>query len=274
MPLFVVATPIGNLEDLSSRARRVLGEVDAILAEDTRHTRVLLDAIGVRKPLRAFHDHSTDTVVKRVVDELVAGATLAIVSDAGTPCVSDPGYELVRAAREAGVEVIPIPGASSVVAFLSAAGLPSDRFTFMGFAPRSEGQRRELLAAWMFRDTTLVFLESPKRVADLLASIGEIDGSREVVTGRELTKLHESFVRGTASSVLAQLTETGGLRGEFVVGIAPGPEPVAGEGDVEAWIEALCATTLSTRDIAALVSSRLSKPKDDIYRRVLARRKP
>lgn len=273
MPLFVVATPIGNLEDLSGRARRVLGEVDVVLAEDTRHSRVLLDAIGVRKPLRAFHDFSSPAATARIVDELRAGASFALISDAGTPCISDPGYELVRAARDAEIVVVPIPGASSVLAFLSAAGLPTDRFTFMGFAPRADGARSEQLGRWMFRESTLVYLESPRRVADLLGSIGQIDAMRRVVVGRELTKLHESFVSGAAAEVGERLASAEAFRGEFVVGIAPGPEPNAEQGEIAGWVDALVATSLSTKDITALVASRLGVSRDEVYRRVLEAKK-
>lgn len=269
MPLFVVATPVGNLEDITRRAVRVLGEVELVLAEDTRATRVLLDAIGVSTPMRSYHDHSDARVVSAIVERLKAGAHIGLVSDAGTPCVSDPGYALVRAAIDAGVLVIPIPGASSVLAFVSVAGLPTDRFQFVGFAPRKDGARTDACADWAGYPGTTVVLESPNRIVDLLTRLAEVAPERAVVVGRELTKLHEEFVRGSAVAVLAELGSRDRVRGEVVLGIGPAPAVAAADAEVDAWTAELVGLGLRTKDVARVVARRLGRSVDEVYRRAL-----
>ncbi|HRO28513.1 MAG TPA: 16S rRNA (cytidine(1402)-2'-O)-methyltransferase, partial [Luteimonas sp.] len=195
--LHVVATPIGNLGDLSPRAQAVLGAVDAICAEDTRHTRHLLAQFGIATPLLALHEHNEGEVVQRLVARLLAGESLALVSDAGTPLVSDPGFRLVRAAREAGVRVSPVPGPSALVAALSVAGLPSDRFAFEGFLPAKASARRERLLALAGEPRTLIFYESSHRIGDMLAdAAAAFGGERRAVLARELTKLFETVLDG------------------------------------------------------------------------------
>jgi 16S rRNA (cytidine1402-2'-O)-methyltransferase len=217
--LFVVATPIGNLADLSPRALATLKAVAAICAEDTRHTRQLLAHYGVEKALVALHEHNEGEIADKLVARLTAGESLALVSDAGTPLVSDPGYRLVRAARAAGVKVSPIPGASAVIAALSVAGLASDRFVFEGFLPAKAAARRERLARLAAELRTLVFYESAHRIEDSLADMAAAFGAeRPAVLARELTKLFETVLDGTVAAVRAQVAaDPNQRRGEFVV---------------------------------------------------------
>jgi 16S rRNA (cytidine1402-2'-O)-methyltransferase len=220
--LFIVATPIGNLEDITARARRVLSEVSLIACEDTRTTRTLLDHLGVRTPLTSFHDHNERDRVSSLLTALQGGQDVALVSDAGTPCIADPGYRLVAACREAGVTVCPIPGPCAAIAALSAAGLPVHRWTFLGFAPRSSSQRQSLLRGADLPDATLILYESPQRLLDLLQDVSASLGpDRLVCIGRELTKHFEEFIRGTVTAVLADLSARDRVRGECVVLIGP-----------------------------------------------------
>ncbi len=217
--LHVVATPIGNRDDLSSRARDVLAGVTAICAEDTRHTRQLLSHFGIDQPLLALHEHNEDAIADKLVARLLAGDSLALVSDAGTPLVSDPGFRLVRAARAAGVRVSPVPGACAFVAALSVAGLPSDRFTFEGFLPAKASARRERLARLASEPRTLVFYESSHRIADSLAdAVAAFGAQRPAVLARELTKLFETVLDGTLSELQARVAADANQRkGEFVL---------------------------------------------------------
>ncbi|MGE8280290.1 MAG: 16S rRNA (cytidine(1402)-2'-O)-methyltransferase [Stenotrophomonas sp.] len=226
--LYVVATPIGNLADLSPRAQEVLRSVAAICAEDTRHTGQLLSHFGISKPLVALHDHNEEAMADRVVSRLLGGESLAVVSDAGTPLVSDPGFRLVRAARAAGVKVSPIPGACAAIAALSVAGLPSDRFVFEGFLPAKAAARRERLHKLAAETGTLVFYESSHRIAESLADMALAFGAeRPAVIARELTKLFETVLDGSLSQLLAKVQADDNQRkGEFVV-------MVQGAGDDE-----------------------------------------
>ncbi len=217
--LHVVATPIGNLGDLSPRAQDTLRAVDAICAEDTRHTRQLLSHFGIERPLLALHEHNEDEIAGKLVARLLAGDALALVSDAGTPLVSDPGFRLVRAARAAGIKVSPVPGPSALVAALSVAGLPSDRFAFEGFLPAKGAARRERLQAVASEPRTLLFYESSHRIAEMLADCVEVFGAaRPAVIARELTKLFETVLDGSLADVHAQVVADPNQRkGEFVV---------------------------------------------------------
>lgn len=217
--LHVVATPIGNLGDLTLRAREVLASVDAICAEDTRHTRQLLGALGIERPLLALHEHNEADVAWKLVERLKAGESLALVSDAGTPLVSDPGYRLVREVRAAGLRVIPLPGACAAIAALSVAGLPSDRFCFEGFLPAKSGARRDRLAALAREPRTLVFYESSHRIEECLADlVAEFGPEREAVLGRELTKLFETVLGDTLADLAERVAADENQRkGEFVL---------------------------------------------------------
>jgi 16S rRNA (cytidine1402-2'-O)-methyltransferase len=224
--LHVVATPIGNLGDLSDRARAVLASVDAICAEDTRHTRQLLTACGIERPLLALHEHNEADVAWQMVERLKAGQSLALVSDAGTPLVSDPGYRLVRDVRAAGLPVSPVPGACAAIAALSVAGIPSDRFCFEGFLPAKGSARRERLAQLAREARTLVFYESSHRIEESLTDLAQVFGpGREAILARELTKLYETVLGSSLGEILARVrADDQQRRGEFVLVVRGAPD--------------------------------------------------
>ena len=218
--LFVVATPIGNLEDITLRALRVLREVAVIACEDTRRTRALLAHFDIHTPTVSYYEHNRLTRGPQILRQLREGKSVALVTDAGTPGISDPGFLLVREARAGGLPVVPVPGPAAVVAALSAAGVPADRFVFDGFPPVKPGRRRTRLRALRELETTLVLYESPHRILATLAAIGEVFGEREIVVARELTKQFEEIVRAAPAAHRARL-EAAGVRGEFTV-VIPG----------------------------------------------------
>jgi 16S rRNA (cytidine1402-2'-O)-methyltransferase len=267
--LHVVATPIGNLGDLSDRARETLGAVDLVVAEDTRRTGRLLQAIGVHASLRSFFEGNERARTPAIVRELVDGRSVALVSDGGMPLVSDPGYRLVAACVEAGVEVRVVPGPSAVLAALVVSGLPTDRFSFEGFLPRTAGERRARLAAVAHDPRTLVFFESPRRVPGMLRDLVTTVGDRRVALCRELTKLHEEVRRGTAAEVLASL-EDDPLRGEVVVVVEGDRDgaPVDMAAAV-ASARALVADGARKRDAAHAVADRLGISANEVYRALL-----
>ncbi len=217
--LYLVATPIGNLQDITLRALAVLRAADLVLAEDTRRTRKLLTHYEIRTSLKSLHDHNEWRLAQRLAERVAAGERMALVSDAGTPLISDPGHSLVRAMLDVGAAVIPIPGPSSLLAALTGSGLPVDRFTFCGFLPRKAGARRRLLESLAGEPGTLVFLESPRRLARSLADAAEVLGERPAAVARELTKMHEEFIRGTLPEVAARFADTE-VRGEVTVCVA------------------------------------------------------
>ena len=269
--LYVLATPIGNLEDLTPRARRILGDVDCVAAEDTRHTGRLLTHIGARTPQTALHDFNEKDAAAALVERLGQGEQVALVSDAGTPLVSDPGYRLVRAAQDAGIRVVPVPGPSALTAALSVAGIPTDRFCFEGFLPARAAARRTALEALRSEPRSLVFFESVHRVADTLADLAAVFGpDREACLARELTKLHEALSRASLAE-LAAATAAGEIpsKGEFVIVVA-GAEPDSGTrvGEEDPWLEEL-AGALPGRQAAAIVAKVLGRPRNEMYRRML-----
>jgi 16S rRNA (cytidine1402-2'-O)-methyltransferase len=272
--LYIVATPIGNLEDLSSRAAKVLSEVAVIAAEDTRHSGRLLQHLGINKPLIALHDHNERGRVKSILDQLLAGADVALISDAGTPLISDPGYVLVREARAEGVRVSPIPGPCALVAALSAAGLPTDRFLFVGFLPAKRTGRRAALDELRKEISTLVFYESPHRILDTVSDIMEVMGAhREIVLGREITKTFETFYSGEAAQVLSALTDDPhGSRGEFVVMVRGADKAesglMAGALDVDRLLSLLMAE-LPVKKVAKIASGLTGLGKNELYQRAL-----
>jgi 16S rRNA (cytidine1402-2'-O)-methyltransferase len=219
--LYVVGTPIGNLDDLTPRAREVLAAADVIAAEDTRRTRGLLSRIGVEARLIAYHEHNEEKRTAELLERVAGGASIALVSDAGTPLISDPGWRLVRAAREAGLDVVPVPGPSAVIVALCAVGLPTDRFVFEGFLPRRSGARADRLRELKHERRTLVFYEAVHRVAETLAALAEHFGAdRGAALARELTKVHEQIRSGTISDLIAKLGAEIPLLGEFVILVA------------------------------------------------------
>ncbi len=268
--LFVVATPIGNLEDLTPRARQTFAEVDLIAVEDTRHTGRLLSHIGVKTRLLALHDHNEDEAVVRVIAALQSGQSVALVSDAGTPLVSDPGYKLVRAAHQYGIAVSPIPGASAVTAALSIAGLPTDRFCFEGFLPAKKAARETVLDSLTRETRTLVFFASVHRIAETLGDICEAFGDeRPAFVGRELTKMHEQCLRGTLGS-LRDSVDDGTIvgKGEFVVVVAGAIDVPDTSLDVDRLLTAL-ASRLSAKDAAKVAAEATGRKRNELYKRLL-----
>jgi 16S rRNA (cytidine1402-2'-O)-methyltransferase len=248
--LYIVATPIGNLEDMTFRAVRILGEVDLIAAEDTRHSLKLLNYFGITKPLTSYFDHNQQFKGERILNALRQGKSVALISDAGTPCISDPGYQLVRDAVAEKFPVVPIPGACAAVAALSASGMPTDAFTFAGFPPARQGKRRTFLSTLITLPGTLVLYEAPHRLIDTLNDIREVFGERQVIVARELTKIYEECIRGSVSEVAAAVS-AGIVRGEVVVLIAPGdPVSVVSEALEDVLRRLMADGTLSIKDIA------------------------
>jgi len=267
--LYVVATPIGNLADLSPRAAGVLAEVALVAAEDTRHTARLLRHLGVQVPMLSLHEHNEAARVEQLDARLAAGESIALVSDAGTPLISDPGFVLVRELRARGRRIVPVPGACALVAALSAAGLPTDRFTFHGFLPAKGGTRRAQLEELAARSETLVFYESPHRIRDTLTDIGTVFGERRLVLARELTKAFETFLEGSAAELSRRMEEDPNqARGEFVVMVAGAPpreKGAGGEVEGEALLAALLAEGAGVKQAAAVASRVLGGAKKAWY---------
>ena len=265
--LHVVATPIGNLGDLSPRALEVLRVVDAICAEDTRHTRQLLAHYGIERPLLSLHEHNEEAAAGPLVARMAAGDALALVSDAGTPLVSDPGFRLVRAARAAGIRVSPVPGASALVAALSVAGLPSDRFVFEGFLPARASARRERLQALASETRTLLFYESSHRIGDALDDMASaFGGTRAAVVARELTKLFETVLDGSLDALRAQVAaDPNQRRGEFVVAVH-GADPDTGTRTADGRrVYALLAPHLPPSTAARIAAEISGASRKDLY---------
>ncbi len=264
--LHIVSTPIGNLGDLSGRAVEVLRTVAAILAEDTRHTRVLCDRFDIRTPLVAYHEHNEAKATPGLVGRLLAGESLALVSDAGTPLVSDPGQRLVRAAIDAGVTVSPVPGASALLAALAAAGLATDRFTFFGFLARKGGERTRAIAEIVALPHTAVLYEAPGRVGETLVDLADAGaGERATVVARELTKQYEEFRRGTVAE-LAQYYSTGEPRGEVVLLVAGAPPAGLDEAALRVRAAGLRADGLSAREVMRVLMETAHAPRNLAYR--------
>jgi 16S rRNA (cytidine1402-2'-O)-methyltransferase len=264
--LYVVSTPIGNMGDFSFRAVDVLKTVGAVLAEDTRHTRHLLDRYEIVTPLIAYHEHNEAKTTPRLVERLRAGESFGLVSDAGTPLLSDPGSRLVRAALDAGIQVVPIPGASALLAALVASGLELDRFTFFGFLTRSGSERREALDEIASLGHTAVLYEAPNRLSATLTELEQRgNGGRRCVVAREMTKQFEEVRRGTVSELRAYYEEAA-PRGEIVVLIGPASVAEPDEETVRARVMALRSSGMSSRDIAAQVARELGVPKRMAYR--------
>jgi 16S rRNA (cytidine1402-2'-O)-methyltransferase len=266
-----VATPIGNLADLTERARQILSAVDLIACEDTRHTQKLLQHLGLRKPMLSVHDHNERDRIEQIATHLSQGHNLALVSDAGTPLISDPGYPLVQALRERGFSVVPIPGPSALITALSAAGLPTDRFAFEGFLPHKGGPRRERIQAVSQDPRTLVFYEAKHRILDSLQDMADIFGpERPGVVARELTKTFETFYSGTLPQLLAQISaDDDQQKGEFVVMIAGNPEPApSSEVDMDRLFR-LLLPELPPKKAAAIVAELTGENKKVLYQRAL-----
>ena len=267
--LYLVATPIGNLSDISVRALQVLAAADVMACEDTRVTRVLLQRYGIRRRVSAYHEHNADSAGPKLIAEVAAGRSVALASDAGTPLVSDPGHRLVEAAIEAGIRVVPIPGASAVLAALSVSGLPSGAFFFAGFLSAKDGQRRTRLDELKAVPGTLVFFESPRRLAASLVAMVEVLGDRPAAVCRELTKTFEEARRGSLADLAAHYAEADTPKGEIVICVGP---PLAVEQasaeDTDRLLLSLAAEMGASR--AASEAARMTGTKKaDLYRRLM-----
>jgi len=264
--VYIVATPIGNLEDITHRAVRILSEVNCILAEDTRHSKHLLDYLNISNRVEPLHDHNEDKVTDRWLDEVAAGMNLAVISDAGTPLISDPGYRLVTAALLRGIRVVPIPGASALVAAISVAGMPTDRFVFEGFLPAKAVAKEKQLTALRHESRTIIFYEAPHRVIDSLEVMAKVFGKdRQATIARELTKIHEEVVTGTLEELLLGPITT---KGEFVILVA-GSAMQQTEYQDDQLLIALIKELPPSR--AAAVAAELSgQPRKQLYQRAIA----
>jgi 16S rRNA (cytidine1402-2'-O)-methyltransferase len=267
--LYVVATPIGNLEDITLRAIRVLKAVGVIAAEDTRHTQALLRHYDIRTPLTSYHEHNERVKARQLVERLRRGESVALVSDAGSPAISDPGFHLVREAVAADVAVVPVPGPSALPAVLSASGLPADRFVFEGFLPAKKGERQEKLQSLREETRTVVFYEAPHRLKESLADIQRVFGSREMVLAREVTKIHEEFLRGAIADVIARLAQQE-IRGELTLVIRGFAGESAPSAEIlRAEIRKLQAGGLRVKEIAEVLGEKYDYSKKEIYRLAL-----
>ncbi|MCC6712925.1 MAG: 16S rRNA (cytidine(1402)-2'-O)-methyltransferase [Candidatus Dadabacteria bacterium] len=269
--LYIVGTPIGNLEDITLRALRILKEVDVIACEDTRTARKLLSRYGIEKPLLSYHEHNETARAEEIAALLSEGKSIALVTDAGTPCISDPGYRAVKLASGRGFEVLPVPGPSAAIAALSVSGLPTSGFVFLGFPPRTQKALGEFLARVKDYPETLIFYESPNRVEKTLKAMLDTLGDRNVSLGREITKLYEETLRGSISDVLKLLEGKGGVRGEVTL-VVEGADRNAGKPDaetVESLLEGYRTEGLSLKDAVRKTTEETGASKSSTYKRAL-----
>lgn len=269
--LYVVATPIGNRDDITLRALKILAAVDLVAAEDTRETARLLRGYGIDAKLISYHEHNEARRAPQLLSKIQAGERIALVSDAGTPSVSDPGYRLIQAAAAAGLPVVPIPGVSAAVSALSVSGLPTDRFLFVGFAPKKKGKRRQFLTDLQHQPHTLVFYESPRRIIELLAEMEAILGPRPAVLAREMTKRHEEFLRGSLAEICAALEKRAEIKGEITLLVGGARQEKAGDWSAveDALAEALDAGQDSLSNISKAVAKAYNRPRAEVYARAL-----
>lgn len=266
--LYVVATPIGNLEDITYRAVRILKECGRVACEDTRHTRRLLEHYGIDKPMVSYHEHNERERTGDLLDWLRGGEDIALVSDAGTPLISDPGYRAVQAAVEAGIPVVPVPGAAAFLAALSASGLATDSFYFGGFLPAKAGQRRRALEAAATLDCVLLFYEAPHRVVEALQDCSAVFGDRVVVLARELTKMHEEFARGTAEELARDFGSRPAVKGEMVLLIDKPGEVTVAAGSIREVFERHVGEGLSKMDAMKATARDCGVSKREVWAEV------
>jgi len=266
--LYLVATPIGNLGDITLRALETLAAADVLACEDTRVTRVLLDRYGIRQRPMAYHEHNAGEAGPKLIAALEQGRSVALVSDAGTPLVSDPGFRLVEQAQAAGIRVVPIPGPSAVLAALTASGLPSDAFLFAGFLPVKDGQLRARLSQLVAVPATLIFFESPRRLADTLVAMADVYGERPAAIGRELTKTFEEMRTGTLGALAAHYADAPTPKGEIVICVGPPVERAETPEDVDRLLLSL-ATEMPASKAAAEAAKMTGQPKQALYRRLM-----
>jgi 16S rRNA (cytidine1402-2'-O)-methyltransferase len=270
--LHVVATPIGNMGDITIRALAALAAADTVLCEDTRTSGKLMERFAIKTRLQPYHEHNAQKVRPEILARLEQGATIALISDAGMPLVSDPGYRLVKEAAERGIPVTACPGASAVLTGLALSGLPTDRFLFAGFLPQKQGERRRLLAEFAHLKATLIFFESPHRIIDTLHDLSTALPGRTVAVTRELTKLHEEVLRGTAAEIAAQLEARASVKGEITLLVGPPQEEDAvSEEDLDAAITEALADMPASK-AASEIARRFNLNRQDIYQRILARK--
>jgi 16S rRNA (cytidine1402-2'-O)-methyltransferase len=261
-----VGTPIGNLEDITFRAVRILKEADVVACEDTRQTRKLLDHYGIRKQPVSYHEHNEAERSRELVAEMLQGTTVALVSDAGMPLISDPGYRLVRAAIESGIRVEAVPGPCALVTALAASGLPADSFYFGGFLPARSGQRQKTLEAFKDAPATLIFYEAPHRILDTLAAVEQTLGSRPVVVARELTKVHEEILRGTAAEIRATLSARESVKGEITLLIGKGSGVADDQTPLAEAVELCVEQGMPRMEAIKTVAHRKGLSKREVYR--------
>ena len=264
--LYVIATPIGNLQDITLRSLTTLMGVDILACEDTRTTQKLLDAFDITVKTLPYHDHNGESMRPKIIQALADGKSVGLVSDAGTPLVSDPGFKLVRDTLQAGYKVIPLPGASAPLTALCGAGLPSDIFTFAGFLPQKSGARQKTLQTFQDTHHTLIFFEGPSRLCDTLADMQTVLGDRPVVVARELTKLYEEFTSGDFKTVIAHYQSTP-PKGEIVILVGP-PDNPQQDHDIDALLQQALQNH-RTKDAATMVAEITGRPKKEIYERAL-----
>jgi len=268
--LYIVATPIGNLEDMTLRAIRVLKEADLIAAEDTRHTRHLLDRYQIDTQLTSYHDHNKEEKAPVLVARMLEGKSVALVSDAGTPGISDPGYFLINLAIDQKIPVVPIPGATAAIAALSVSGMPTDRFIFEGFLPAKQMARQKRLQDLVKEERTIIFYEAPHKIIRAVEDMLDILGDRHAVITRELTKIHEEAIRGTLSQILKRLNE-GSIKGEFTVIVhGASAEPLKQDIDTGEYLKNLMLHRgLSKKEAIAAAAEELGLPKKEVYKESL-----
>jgi 16S rRNA (cytidine1402-2'-O)-methyltransferase len=265
--LYMVATPIGNLEDMTLRALRILKEVDLIAAEDTRHSRILLSAFNIKTPLISLHEHNEKERSALIISRIEQGMSVAYISDAGTPCISDPGYHLVNFARENKINVVPVPGPSALIAALSVCGFPADQFLFCGFLPPKENKRRRFLESIRAEEKTVVLYESPSRIMDTLKDVNDVLGDRQIVVARELTKVFEEIRRGRISDILSQVP-VGKAKGEFTIilqGASLEPVSLTDDQIQEKLLSLWEDSPISLRDSVAEVVRQTGLSRKKIY---------
>jgi len=269
--LYIVSTPIGNLEDITFRAIKVLKQVDLIAAEDTRHSKKLLSHYGIRTKLVSCHEHNETNKAPQIITHLKNGLSIALISDAGTPTISDPGYKLVTAVAKEEIKVIPIPGCSAAIAGLSVSGLPTDSFLFLGFLPKKQQKQRQALEAVKNETPTLIFYESPRRIKTLIGNMLNILGDRKACLAREITKIHEEYIRGNLSEILQNLDKKDFIRGEcslFIQGLLE--QKTIDEGQLEKIIcERLPTSGLGTSGLAKQISKEFNLSKKQVYEIIL-----
>lgn len=267
--LYLVATPIGNLRDISLRALDTLSSVDLILCEDTRVTKKLLSAYGIHTPVNIYHDHSDDSVRDKMITLMQRGKSIALVSDAGMPLISDPGYKFVRECRKENILITSIPGANAFLMGLQLSALPCEKFTFLGFLPPKAGPRKTMLKEWASHPVTFGFYEAKQRILKTLKDCQDVLGEREISISRELTKKFEEVLTGSIDDIISQLESRSELKGEFVVFISPGTKEQASHDDIKSDILHLLGQGERAKDISIMLAEKYNQPRSQIYDLIL-----